>query len=324
MPIDLSIIIPVYNTQEYLYKCFEVFQKNSDNIEVIFVNDGSTDNSSEILNEFKAKYDFVKIINQENQGLSGARNTGIKNASGKYFILLDSDDWLEWETILKIYNLATQKDLDLIGFRLQFVDENTIITGFSDKYPLGYEKNITGAEALIQGYQPSSACLFMYKTSFVLENNLEFYRGIMQEDVEFTVRILLYANNVLFTDKIGYNYYKRSDSMTTTLSKERIERYLLDSIIVASLIRNNEQTIKSITTIKALEKNYNSVVWNLLWRFLMKPKETDFSFKKQCMQELKVKSLYPIKGVLKTSFQNKMRFIFNSESLFKLLLKIRN
>lgn len=322
---SLSIIIPVYNTQEYLYKCFEPFQKSVDgNIEVIFVNDGSTDNSSEILNEFEQEYDFVKVINQENQGLSGARNTGIKNASGKYFILLDSDDWLERETILKIYNLAVQKDLDLVGFRLQFVDEEGKITGISEKHPLAYENKITGAEALIEGYQPSSACLFMYKTSFIINTNLEFYRGIMQEDVEFTVRLLLHADKVLFTDKIGYNYYKRSDSMTTTLSKERIERYLSDSILVANQIRNNKQFIEQEATINAIEKNYNSVVWNLLWRFLVKPKETNFFFKEQCLKELKAKKLYPIKGDLKTSFQSKVRFFLNSETLFKFILKIRN
>ena len=82
----LSIIIPVYNTKDFLYQCFESFQKSMlKDIEVIFVNDGSTDGSSEILNEFVEKYDFVKVISQENQGLSGARNAGIKHATGDYF-----------------------------------------------------------------------------------------------------------------------------------------------------------------------------------------------------------------------------------------------
>ena len=324
---DLSIIIPVYNTATFLESCFGSFRGMSEHkisIEIIFVNDGSTDGSLEILNDFEREHDFVKIINQENQGLSGARNTGIKNANGKYFILLDSDDWLEWDAILKIYALAFQQDLDLVGFRLQFVDEEGKITGISDKHPLLYENKITGAEALIEGYQPSSACLFMYKTSFIINTNLEFYRGIMQEDVEFTVRRLLHAKKVLFTDKIGYNYYKRSDSMTTTLTKERIEKYLSDSILVAEQIKNNKQFKEEAIVIKAIEKNYNSVTWNLLWRFFAKPKETDFEFKKKCLNDLKARSLYPIKGSLKTPFQNKIRYVFNSETLFKLILKIRN
>lgn len=322
---NLSIIIPVYNTEDYLVNCFDSILKaeNSD-IEVIFVNDGSTDGSSEVLNEFVVNYDFVKVISQENQGLSGARNAGIKHATGDYFILLDSDDWLELETIFEIFEKAVKQDLDLIGFRLQFVDETSTITGMSEKHQLPYEEILSGTEALIQGYQPSSACLFMYKTSFVSENNLEFFRGIMQEDVEFTVRILLYAKRVLFTDKIGYNYYKRSDSMTTTLSKERIEKYLFDSILVANQIRNNIKNVSSGAVINALAKNYNSVVWNLLWRFFTKPKEVSHDFKLKCIQNLKNYSLYPIKGSLKTSFQDKIRYFFNFEAIFVFILKIRN
>lgn len=325
---NLSIIIPVYNTKDFLQTCFNAFidkAKHQISIEVIFVNDGSTDGSLEILNEFQKEHDFVKIVNQENQGLSGARNSGIQAAEGTYFILLDSDDWLNWEEILSIYNLAVDEDLDLAGFRLQFVDEHFKVTGISVKHPLEYEKIISGPDALIEGYQPSSACLFMYKTSYVIKNDLKFYDKIYQGDVEFTVRLLLLAERMKFTDKIGYNYYKRADSITTTISKEGLEKYLSDSIIVAEQIRNNKLSFKNQENIKeSIEKNYNSVIWNLFWRFLTKPKETSWQFKKHCFKELKLKSLYPIKGALKTPFQNKSRILFNCEALFKYILKIRN
>lgn len=324
---NLSIIVPVYNTEDFLKTCFDSFINKSEHhilFEVIFVNDGSTDGSLAILHKFQEEYDFVKIINQENQGLSGARNSGMQAVEGNYFIFLDSDDWLNWEEILKIYELAVDENLDLVGFRLQFIDEHFKVTGISDKHPFEYEKTISGPDALIKGYQPSSACLFMYKTNFVLTNNLEFYSGIMQEDVEFTVRLLLTAERVKFTDKIGYNYFNRSDSMTTTMTKERLEKYLSDSVIVAEQIRDNILKNPDNDIIRAIEKNYNSVVWNLFWRFLTKPKETDWKFKKQCIEELKFKSLYPIKGELKTSFQNINRLFFNFESLFIFILKIRN
>jgi len=321
----LSVIIPVYNTKEYLYRCIEPMVRNIvKDIEVIFVNDGSTDGSLEILKNFEEKYDFVNVINQENQGLSVARNVGIRQAKGDYFILLDSDDWLEWENILKIHQIAVRKDLELVGFKLQFVNQNGEIIGVSDKHPLVYEKKITGKEAVVQGYHPSSACLFLYKTSFIIDNNLEFYKGIMQEDVEFTLRILLNANSVLFTDKIGYNYFRRSDSMTTTLSEERIEKYLLDSILVANeikkyILQQNSEDVKH-----AIEKNYNSIIWNLLWRFIVHPQEISYKFKLKCIKKLKKCDLYPIKGSLKTSFQNKSRYFFNMESLFLFVLRMRN
>lgn len=326
----LTVIIPVYNTEKYLQRCFESLVPLLENlaIEVIFVNDGSTDNSLEVIHKFQSQYDFVKLINQQNQGLSAARNSGIKEASGSYFILLDSDDWLNWNEIEKIYKLAIVNQAELVGFQLQFVDENFTIGKTANKQLVPYNKIISGENALITGFQPSSACLFMYNTAFVKENKLEFFKGIMQEDVEFTIRLLIPAKRVYFTETVGYNYYRRTDSMTTTLSKERIERYLSDSIIVAEQIRKNTDKIANDSQeeqlILAIQKNYNSVVWNLLWRFLAKPKEVSYVFKIQCLNDLKLKSLYPIKGDLKTSFQHKTKMVFNLETIFKLILKIRS
>ncbi|MFA6057934.1 MAG: glycosyltransferase [Taibaiella sp.] len=323
----LSIIIPVYNVEQYLQRCFDSVKgeaNNATDCEIIFVNDGSTDNSLEIIKEYKLHYSFVTVIDQVNQGLSAARNVGIKESKGEYFILLDSDDWLELGEIIKVYDLAVKNDVDLAGFHLQFVNEHFEVTGISIKHPLPYNKIISGQDALIKGYQPSSACLFLYKSSFIKENKLEFYRGIMQEDVEFTLRLLIYAEKAIFTDIIGYSYYRRSDSMTTTMSGKKVEQYLSDSIIVASLIKGNLKSQKKIFSKplqEAIKKNYNSVVWNLLWRFRSKPGEVSKAFRNECIDELKKKSLYPIKGPLKTPFQNVTRVLFNFETLFRILLK---
>ena len=93
---DISIVIPIYNVEKYLRKCLDsVYSLNLDNKEVILVNDGSTDTSINILNEFKNKYpNKTKIISQKNQGLSEARNIGIKNSNGKYILFIDSDDFI--------------------------------------------------------------------------------------------------------------------------------------------------------------------------------------------------------------------------------------
>ena len=146
----------------------------------------------------------------------------------------------------------------------------------------------------------------------------------MQEDVEFTLRLLLYAEKVIFTDTIGYNYYRRSDSMTTTMSGKRVEQYLSDSVIVARLIKDNLKSQKKILSKplqEAIKKNYNSVVWNLLWRFRTQKGEVSNAFKNACIDELKAKSLYPIKGPLKTPFQNFSRYLFNINWVLKILIK---
>lgn len=325
---NLSIIIPVYDTERYLRKCFESIIPLMEVlvVEVIFVNDGSPDNSIALINEFKRNYSFVKIINQDNQGLSSARNRGIKEAKGDYFILLDSDDWIEWKSIERVYHIANKKQLELVGFHLQFINQSYTEGTISRKHKLAYDTIMSGSEALIGGYQPSSSCLFMYNKNFIKSNNLQFYKGIMQEDVEFSIRLLIPAKQICFTDIVAYKYYRRNNSMTTTSLVDRRERYLLDSIIVADLIKRNIMQLNKnqISLKSAIEKNYNSVIWNLLWRLFAKPKEMSYEFKVKCISELKLRSLYPIKGVLKSSFQYFMRLIFNKERLFLFILKIRN
>lgn len=322
---DLSIIIPVYNVEEYLERCFNSINRNCNfKYEVIFVNDGSTDRSLKIIEEIASRENNVSVISQANQGLSVARNTGISNAVGEYFILLDSDDWLNFEKIEELLSFAKENQLDLLSYRLESFDENYNSLGLRDKHPIEYNKILSGRKLLSQGYQPSSSCLFIYKRDFLIKNKLSFYPKISQQDVEFTIRLMTNASRVFFSDEVIYNYYRHLGTISMPKTKEKLEKYLSDSIIVSELIKENKKGINDQEFLKTIEKNYNSVVWNLLFRFLTKPKETNFEFKKHSIKELKAKGLYPIKGALKTTFQNKMRYLFNSEILFKLILKIRN
>lgn len=322
---DLSIIIPVYNVEKYLKRCYDTISLDCNfTYEILFVNDGSTDSSLEIIEEIASKASNVTVISQANQSLSVARNIGMKVAKGRYFIFLDSDDWLNFEKIQGLLSFTIKNDLDLLSYGLEFFDENNNSLGFREKHPITYNEILTGKELLIQGYQPSSSCLFIYKKDFVIENNLSFYPKISQQDVEFTMRLLAKAGRVFFSEEIVYNYYRHTGTISMPKTKEMTEKYLSDSIIVSKLMKQNKIGVDDQEFLKIIEKNYNSVVWNLLWRFLVKPKETSFFFKEQCLKELKAKKLYPIKGDLKTSFQSKVNFFLNHETLFKLILKIRN
>ena len=110
----VSIIVPVYNVEKYLRKCLDsIVNQTYKNIEVICVDDGSPDNSIDILREYRAKDDRVTIIRQKNKGLSGARNTGIKNATGKYIMFIDSDDWVELNMVELMTKKMDNKNLEL-------------------------------------------------------------------------------------------------------------------------------------------------------------------------------------------------------------------
>ena len=111
---EVSVIIPVYNVEDYIYDClYSVVNQTFKNIEIIVVNDGTKDDSGKISDEF-AKYDSrIKIVNQKNQGLSGARNTGLDTASGNYICFIDSDDWIEANFIESLYNAIKDENADI-------------------------------------------------------------------------------------------------------------------------------------------------------------------------------------------------------------------
>lgn len=329
---SLQIIIPVYNTENFIRRCFNSLIVESlkyikkHDISVLFVNDGSTDASQKVIDELKENYDFVDSIYQENQGLSVARNTGIKQINAKYYSLLDSDDWLVMSKFCELYEKMLVKNLDFISYSLSYYNENYEFTGHRANQNVVYNQVCTGIEFLEQGYQPSSACLFIYHRDFILENELWYYPRITQQDVEHTFRMMLQVKKGLFLDTKIYNYYRRSGSSTLPSSKEKLKKYLSDSIIVANQIYKNmekETVFKHKNLIVLTKKNYNSVIWNLLWRFLSNPKEVDYEFKLKCLDELKRKKLYPIKGGLKTPFQKVSTLLFNQEFFLKQLFKFR-
>lgn len=324
----LSIIIPVYNVEKHLERCYESIRGDFASLpyEIIFVNDGSTDKSLEVLNKIVPKSEFVKIITQENKGLSGARNTGIDIAKGEYLVFLDSDDWLNFDIIKELLYYALDENLELISYNLEYFNEDNNSMGLRMEHPLKYNIVLDGEQVLTQGYQPSSSCLFIYNKSFLNTYNLRFHPRIAQQDVEFTLRIMLYAKKVYFSNKVGYNYFRNHGTISLPTTIDKLKKYLSDSIIVADLMKKNCLTVQNNNKklICVIQKNYNSVVWNLIWRFYSKPKEVDYDFKVKCLKELKEKELYPIKGALKTNFQKISCFFFNQEWLLKLVFKFKS
>ena len=185
--IDISIVIPVYNVEKYLRKCLDsVYSLNLDNKEVILVNDGSTDTSINILNEFKNKYpNKTKIISQKNQGLSEARNIGIKNSNGK------------------------EKKVDiLIGNYRKYYNENYIVR--RSFYSLDRNLEKEGIFFIENGLKNKCFDIAVwkniYRKNFLLENNLFFKKGLLHEDALFTPEAFFYAKKVRCFNKNFYFY----------------------------------------------------------------------------------------------------------------------
>ena len=313
---NLSIIIPVYNCAEYLRTGFSQLHSlytSSVSFEIIYVNDGSTDNSLAVLNKIQTDNNHITVLSQENQGSSGARNTAIDVAQGEYIYFLDSDDALETDKLMVLLAEAQAASLDLLGFRLDYVDERYSYLTTREKQPVPQNQLMSGFECLVYGYQPSSICLFLFKRILLIENELRIYPKITHMDVEFMSRVMLCAAKVKFQNVVILHYVQRAGSITKPQTKEKLEKLKIDEVTIAQLIKTSLATygISDRAVIRAVQANYNTVVWNLLFGFIVRPKELELDVKLKCMELLKTHQLYPIRGPLKSLFQNMTRILMN-------------
>ena len=214
-----SIIIPVYNVEKYLRECLDsVVRQSFADWEAICVNDGSTDNSAEVLEDYAAKDSRFKVVTQANGGLSAARNTGLKHATGDYVLFLDSDDWLG-ENALQVLSerIAGQ---DLVCFNGQRYFEST--SSFEDAdtleaadYGNGWEYYNHNA-LLSRHFAFVCVVLRLYRRAFLLQNDLWFKTGIYHEDNHFTPRACYFAQGVTVMPDVLYYYRVRPNSITTS------------------------------------------------------------------------------------------------------------
>ena len=240
----LSIVVPVYNVEDYLSKCLDSILNqdiDKDDYEIIVVNDGSTDGSGGIAKEYAEKYSNITLINQENQGLSGARNSGIKIAKGKYIQFVDSDDYLEPNVEKFLVDKMIKENLDVLRFNYQNVNEkgDAFDPNKASKLYVDYTDSVCdGLQFLNErlGYA-CYAVQFMIRTDLVRSIPL-FREGIYFEDVEWTPRILTVANRVTSESRIIYNYLVRQGSITKAKTLEKKRKIVDDKIFLIELMKS--------------------------------------------------------------------------------------
>lgn len=209
----VSVIISIYNTEDYLAECIQsVLNQTLENIEVICINDGSTDNSLKILQDFAKIDPRIIIIDQENKGLSTSRNNALKIAKGKYCIFVDSDDYIDKNMLTELYRYANKNNLDMLAFSgYNFDKENEVIDNpyWNFTYlPKNWHKTVfTYKEALpFMNSMAVSSCLTMYNLDFVKKNNLQFPDGLAYEDNIFWTKA--FTSNAKF-GILNKKFYKR-------------------------------------------------------------------------------------------------------------------
>ncbi|MTM73415.1 glycosyltransferase, partial [Turicibacter sanguinis] len=266
----VSIIIPVYNVEKYLEECLDsAINQTYRNIEIIVVNDGSTDGSLSILNEYASKYSNLKIINQENKGLSAARNSGLKQVKGKYVYFLDSDDFIDLTMIEECVDLAEKNDLDIINFDAQVFYDSDFITDFKPDYDRSkiLNQDIYSGQDFYKytiNYNAYKAPVWLsfYRLAFLKKNKLDFYEGITHEDELFSAKAFLCATKVMYLCKpYFYRRVRKGSIMTESKSLKNIKGYM----IVAEELSKILDTIDNEDTKRVLKKQifnfYNNCIY---------------------------------------------------------------
>lgn len=238
----ISTIITIYNCENYIESCARsLFEQTQDDIEYIFVNDATPDNSinvlEKIINDYPKRKPFTKIINLEkNGGVSNARRIGIANATGEYIIHADSDDWVDKDMYERLYLKAKETNADIVGcnFRHEFTD---IQYDFHQQYADTMEENIS---RLINGRIFPSLCTSLTRRRLIEDNGISFpVRLDMGEDLFFNLQLYLYAKRIVNIDWAPYHYRHTEDSSCVQRTRKSIDSDIAIARLIEKLMKEH-------------------------------------------------------------------------------------
>lgn len=267
----LSIIIPVYNAEAYLEDCLSsIIAQSYSDWECICVNDGSTDSSGIILSDYVQKDNRIKVINQENHGLSAARMTGLRYAVGRWILFVDSDDYVDDDMCLKLVEIVQRIDADVVGFSYKRVPEGSV-----SSYSMTINELLSPKQLLQSTQIPQSSedlCFvwrYMLRRSFLQEYHIHFNEQVrFAEDMIFIMELYAYAEKIYLTDIAPYNY--RTNNNHSIMHERKYNPYMEKSLtlvydIKMQIIRENrwdELTPFSYDLAQRTIKNYTRMLMN--------------------------------------------------------------
>ena len=204
----ISIIIPVYNAEKFIKRCLDsIINQTYKNIEVICINDGSTDNSLKILKEYEKKYFFIRVYNQKNCGSGKTRNRGIDLSKGNYITFVDADDYIEKDYISKFISKYYNMDIVICGYKKYDENMNFLIKKIPSDSDIDY-------------FKFSSTCCKLYNKKFLQKNNIRFSDRKIGEDVFFTLKCYSLTCRVNKVKYAGYCIVENLNSLTHSINSK--------------------------------------------------------------------------------------------------------
>ncbi|WP_299762546.1 glycosyltransferase [uncultured Dokdonia sp.] len=315
----LSVIIPVYNTEKFIKKCILSildFCDNSMDIEVIAVNDGSTDTS---LKELQAIQDTrLIVINQDNAGVSAARNRGLDEAKGSYVWLIDADDYLSDHFIGEVYNILTKTAPELLLFGINWVDKDTLL-GQRIYAPGEY----TVSQIIEARIYDSNVWSRVIKRDLIENHHIRFIDVMNGEDFDFCIKVFCHAQKVTIPKIIGYNYLTNPNGSSKKRAQTHLKNLAIDS--VKTLVYLKAFFEKSRGTLhnefEVFKPWFNNNIFGLL--FSLYRFDYNISFAKNIIHSLAKNGYYPVETTGQGRKQKIFISIANRKSLFISILKLR-
>lgn len=298
----ISVIVPVYNVENTIGKCLDsIVNQTLKDIEIIVVNDGSKDKSQDIIDEYAKKYSNIKSYIKENGGLSDARNYGLEKASGDYICFVDSDDYIDTSLFEKLEKYILLQ-IDMIKYKMIKVDENykeiEKIDGPTFDELMGEDafNTLYSTDIMLQ-----PAWLYLYKKSFIDENNFKYPVGKYHEDFATTVLLMVKAKSIVSTDIYGYYYYQSNESITRGNDKEKTLKRAMDMLEHYTAM---EEEIKNIDLAKKTKENIKIYYTN---NIILKVEELEGEDRKIYIKEIKRRKM--LKNIKARNFKQLLKKI---------------
>lgn len=335
--VDVSIIIPVYNVQEYLSECLDsVISQTIKNKEIIIVNDGSTDNCSQILEEYKIKFPELIIINQENRGISETRNAGLNAATGEYIAFVDSDDFIEACMFERMYNAAKREKSDVVMCNYILYDEKCheqnggkyIIEGNSEE---GYIDRTKSLKKFLTNDIKGYVWNKLFRRELFNDHKILFPDFKVCEDTPVVFLLLAHSHKIFLLKEPLYYYRQREASLTKIFSIKSMEDMLKGCYIMRDYIEVDKVHYEKLISY------YRVYLIRTLWvihnKYFIQYCETgdksNYSeFKKIVESEVRDLKIFKIIGNSKLSLKDKVNALLIKTRtyglIFSILYKLRN
>lgn len=316
----LSFIIPLYNAEAYIGKCLDSILDSDINrkeYEIIVIDDGSKDDGQSVVKQYAQKYDNIKLLVQENQGQSVARNYGIREAQGEYIWCIDSDDYTDSKFSGFLNLLQPNPSLDIIAVQLTKVRENGEKVGLECEQPaVKHNVIMKGRDAVINGYNPSSVCALIVRKALMEKYDLHFYEGITHQDVELSYRLMAHADDVVFTDYAPYIYVLHPNSTSQSINPQKKIKYLSDEIIIMQSFTKLAEEFKSSDSrlYEAIMRRVKNIHFGMVLNLHNVKKEyAPLGINAAVIENLKDAGLYPIRTNFGSWKKNVFKILLNQE-----------